>query len=476
MRQPNAQHSLTELHSIDIHWTLYCTFFMAMTSVARVAREWHPSSPYEHHMLAAPQQPLAAALLDHSAAFEDQLYYYEDDGVAYDASDPYEPQELSDPYSGSSHLAAAYGSEQYAEYAEYTEYADDSTQEPQYEADPQYLDEGSFEQYLPGDEQAQGQGYWDRGYGDEGYGDQGCEIYETEQDQAIAYYAEDGTVYYGEMEAADPEDPEGLYEEQVDDLYGAMQMQVQYMGEAEEQGHQEQWPADDDELRAAAEYDQPYEQQQFYQEEQPYDGQYEQYEGYDDMLYEQPEPGAEAEEVWYEQSADGLPYEEEEEVVWYEEQPMAAAADPYAQQQEHYAWDQGQSLWEQEEQAEPILPSVSKKSNKWTMNRRAKALGSWVSSAFKQWGDLDPKPRSSSSSATSSPARNSSSASASAPGPVPVREFECCVCLTATKCVVFLPCKHLCTCEACGGENAEEMLQQCPICTQAIASRMTLFI
>ncbi|RYY89698.1 RING-HC finger protein, partial [archaeon] len=31
--------------------------------------------------------------------------------------------------------------------------------------------------------------------------------------------------------------------------------------------------------------------------------------------------------------------------------------------------------------------------------------------------------------------------------------MECCVCMTNTRCMLFMPCKHLCTCEKCGGDG-----------------------
>lgn len=47
----------------------------------------------------------------------------------------------------------------------------------------------------------------------------------------------------------------------------------------------------------------------------------------------------------------------------------------------------------------------------------------------------------------------------------------CCVCDDAPKCVLFLPCKHVCACEACHAR-----LQACPLCRVAIVSRHKVFI
>lgn len=50
---------------------------------------------------------------------------------------------------------------------------------------------------------------------------------------------------------------------------------------------------------------------------------------------------------------------------------------------------------------------------------------------------------------------------------------ECCVCLSLPRRVVFMPCKHLCTCETCGMAN---QLVHCPMCRQRIKSRMQVYI
>jgi len=58
----------------------------------------------------------------------------------------------------------------------------------------------------------------------------------------------------------------------------------------------------------------------------------------------------------------------------------------------------------------------------------------------------------------------------------------CCICLENPKCVVLLPCKHLCVCEACGevdGDSATSpvmILKCCPICRQNIKQRYKVFM
>ncbi|VBB18618.1 hypothetical protein YASMINEVIRUS_1090, partial [Yasminevirus sp. GU-2018] len=48
---------------------------------------------------------------------------------------------------------------------------------------------------------------------------------------------------------------------------------------------------------------------------------------------------------------------------------------------------------------------------------------------------------------------------------------ECCVCLDRVSCVVFCPCRHMCTCEPCGSS-----LKVCPICTSPISSRVVAYV
>eukprot|EP01031_Cornospumella_fuschlensis_P025817 gene25819-31179_t len=61
--------------------------------------------------------------------------------------------------------------------------------------------------------------------------------------------------------------------------------------------------------------------------------------------------------------------------------------------------------------------------------------------------------------------------------------LECCVCMTNARCMLFMPCKHLCTCEDCGGDGktggsdgAAGVLVYCPMCRLKIKSRMKVFM
>ncbi len=66
-----------------------------------------------------------------------------------------------------------------------------------------------------------------------------------------------------------------------------------------------------------------------------------------------------------------------------------------------------------------------------------------------------------------------------------VSAMECCVCLSQARSVLFLPCKHLCTCDTCGGEpEPEQSIQQqtrkrmghCPMCRVRIKSRIKVYM
>lgn len=58
----------------------------------------------------------------------------------------------------------------------------------------------------------------------------------------------------------------------------------------------------------------------------------------------------------------------------------------------------------------------------------------------------------------------------------------CCICLENPKCVVLMPCKHLCVCDACGGTGSEDskrdsnLLKTCPICRETIKQRIKVFM
>lgn len=51
--------------------------------------------------------------------------------------------------------------------------------------------------------------------------------------------------------------------------------------------------------------------------------------------------------------------------------------------------------------------------------------------------------------------------------------MECCICMSSTRSVLFMPCKHLCCCEPCG---LAERLTLCPMCRLRIKSRMKIFM
>ena len=54
----------------------------------------------------------------------------------------------------------------------------------------------------------------------------------------------------------------------------------------------------------------------------------------------------------------------------------------------------------------------------------------------------------------------------------------CCICLENLKCVVLMPCKHLCVCEVCGADDkrATQQLKSCPICRETIKQRIQVFM
>jgi hypothetical protein len=53
--------------------------------------------------------------------------------------------------------------------------------------------------------------------------------------------------------------------------------------------------------------------------------------------------------------------------------------------------------------------------------------------------------------------------------------LECCVCLSANKCVLFLPCKHICVCEECGILRSPP-ITHCPVCREIIKSKTKVFL
>ncbi len=49
---------------------------------------------------------------------------------------------------------------------------------------------------------------------------------------------------------------------------------------------------------------------------------------------------------------------------------------------------------------------------------------------------------------------------------------QCVVCQEREKCVVLLPCRHMCLCEPC---SLHEGLMDCPLCREAILHRIGVF-
>lgn len=48
----------------------------------------------------------------------------------------------------------------------------------------------------------------------------------------------------------------------------------------------------------------------------------------------------------------------------------------------------------------------------------------------------------------------------------------CVICCEMEKCVVLLPCRHMCLCASC---SRDERLTQCPLCKDDIAHRINVF-
>lgn len=55
------------------------------------------------------------------------------------------------------------------------------------------------------------------------------------------------------------------------------------------------------------------------------------------------------------------------------------------------------------------------------------------------------------------------------------KSLQCCICITAPKCVMLLPCKHVCLCEECA-KNVELINKNCPICRKRFSKTMRLFL
>ncbi|ETV69811.1 hypothetical protein H257_14634 [Aphanomyces astaci] len=64
------------------------------------------------------------------------------------------------------------------------------------------------------------------------------------------------------------------------------------------------------------------------------------------------------------------------------------------------------------------------------------------------------------------------SKAAEAPPDCPLPSLECVVCLTGTKTVLLLPCKHLCLCQTCSA-NVTDL---CPLCKAPIECKTSVFL
>jgi hypothetical protein len=52
----------------------------------------------------------------------------------------------------------------------------------------------------------------------------------------------------------------------------------------------------------------------------------------------------------------------------------------------------------------------------------------------------------------------------------------CCICLQRQKCVVLIPCRHLCLCEYCSDDCRDDLLLDCPLCREPIEHRLQVYI
>jgi hypothetical protein len=53
-------------------------------------------------------------------------------------------------------------------------------------------------------------------------------------------------------------------------------------------------------------------------------------------------------------------------------------------------------------------------------------------------------------------------------------EQMCVICLDKARAVTFVPCGHLCCCEACGGDSGSGLVS-CPVCRKPITARQRVF-
>lgn len=49
----------------------------------------------------------------------------------------------------------------------------------------------------------------------------------------------------------------------------------------------------------------------------------------------------------------------------------------------------------------------------------------------------------------------------------------CCICLDERKCIVFLPCNHLCICENC---SVNHKVKKCPLCREKVDKNLKVFL
>jgi hypothetical protein len=56
-----------------------------------------------------------------------------------------------------------------------------------------------------------------------------------------------------------------------------------------------------------------------------------------------------------------------------------------------------------------------------------------------------------------------------------VTHERCCICLTNERNVLFLPCRHICSCLTCNASNAQR-IANCPICRTSISSTIHVYL
>lgn len=58
------------------------------------------------------------------------------------------------------------------------------------------------------------------------------------------------------------------------------------------------------------------------------------------------------------------------------------------------------------------------------------------------------------------------------PNPMDINDLLCVICQSTQKSILFLPCKHICTCEVCSNKS----LVSCPLCRSQISEKMKVFV